>query len=430
AARILIASRPHAYQTANADRLPGFGVAQLVPLDRDRQKLLADTLLRQLPGEGSTAELMAAIDAAQVNDDMRENPLFLTLWVGLWRESRPRKLPATKAGLYRAAVDLLLSRWTRPKNPDPAVIKAIGVEPLKLRPVLEALACKTLTQQGEDFALKELLGLLDEAKGNPAGGFPRRMAIDEVDDYLERHAGILVAPRKRHYRFIHRSFQEHLAACELIHLTSPPNHPLEIPSDNLFPRGLLAKLQQDSSNWRNVARLAISELIAASRFADLRGLLEAMSEPYAEDGCSWPAVALLALEMVNDPELPELPERCAHVLRSAALRALHDVTAFPVPNERAAAGNALSRLGDPRPGVGINERDLPDIVWMSVPAGAFSMGSNDNDYDDEKPIHPVYLDAFEIAKYPVTNIQYACFVAAAHRKPPKHWGGATPPDGL
>ena len=428
AARILIASRPHAYKKEDTAPLPDFGVAQLVPLDRNRQELLADTLLRQLPGAGSTAALMKAIDAAQVNDDMRETPLFFTLWVGLWHVNRPKQLPATKAGLYRAAVDLLLSSWTRPKNPDPAVIDAIGVDPLKLRPVLEALACKTLTQQSEDFALSELLDLLDQAKDNPAGGFPQEMFIDRVDDYLERHAGILVAPRKRHYRFIHRSFQEHLAACELIHRTSPPSHPLEISSDNLFPDGLLAKLQQDSSNWRNVARLAISELVVARRFADLRELLEAMSEPYAEDGCSWPAVALLALEMVNDPEMPELPKRCAQVLRRAALRALHDVTSFPVPMERAIAGNALSRLGDPRPGVGINERGLPDILWMKVDAGEFPMGSNRN--KDEQPIHTVYLDAFEITKYPVTNSQYACFVAATGREPPKHWGGTIPPDGL
>ena len=428
AARILIASRPHAYKKEDTAPLPDFGVAQLVPLDRDRQELLADTLLRKLPGAGSTAALMKAIDAAQVNDDMRKTPLFFTLWVGLWHVNRPKQLPATKAGLYRAAVDLLLSSWTRPKNPDPAVIDAIGVDPLKLRPVLEVLACETLTQQGEDFALSKLLDLLDQAKDNSAVDFPREMRIDAVDDYLERHAGILVAPRKRHYRFIHRSFQEHLAACELIHRTSPPSHPREISSDNLFPDGLLAKLQQDSSNWRNVARLAISELVVARRLPDLWELLEAMSEPYAEDGCSWPAVALLALEMVNDPEMPELPERCSQVLRRAALRALHDATAFPVPMERAIAGNALSRLGDPRPGVGINKRGLPDILWMKVDAGEFPMGSNE--YGNEQPIHTVYLDEFEIAKYPVTNSQYACFVAATDHRAPRHWGGTTPPDGL
>jgi formylglycine-generating enzyme required for sulfatase activity len=56
------------------------------------------------------------------------------------------------------------------------------------------------------------------------------------------------------------------------------------------------------------------------------------------------------------------------------------------------------------------------------------MGSNAA--SDEKPIHSVDLDAFAIAKYPVTNSQYACFVAATGRKPPKHWGGRTPPDEL
>jgi formylglycine-generating enzyme required for sulfatase activity len=65
---------------------------------------------------------------------------------------------------------------------------------------------------------------------------------------------------------------------------------------------------------------------------------------------------------------------------------------------------------------------------MKVDAGEFPMGSNRN--KDEQPIHTVYLDAFEITKYPVTNSQYACFVAATGRRPPQHWGGTIPPDGL
>ena len=73
----------------------------------------------------------------------------------------PKRLPTTKAGLYRAAVDLLLWRWTRPKQPDPAVIVAIGVDPPALRPVLEALACKPLAQQGEDCPLAGMLALLE-----------------------------------------------------------------------------------------------------------------------------------------------------------------------------------------------------------------------------------------------------------------------------
>jgi formylglycine-generating enzyme required for sulfatase activity len=46
-------------------------------------------------------------------------------------------------------------------------------------------------------------------------------------------------------------------------------------------------------------------------------------------------------------------------------------------------------------------------------AGEFLMGSSDADANDsEKPVHPVYLDAFYMDKYPVTNEQYKVFLDA------------------
>ncbi len=44
-----------------------------------------------------------------------------------------------------------------------------------------------------------------------------------------------------------------------------------------------------------------------------------------------------------------------------------------------------------------------------IPAGEFIMGSNDGN-DDEKPIHKVYLDAYYIDKYEVTNAQFSEFL--------------------
>ena len=53
----------------------------------------------------------------------------------------------------------------------------------------------------------------------------------------------------------------------------------------------------------------------------------------------------------------------------------------------------------------------PNMVL--IPAGEFQMGSSDNDAeDDEKPIHIVYVDAFYIDKYEVTNAQYREFIDA------------------
>ena len=46
-----------------------------------------------------------------------------------------------------------------------------------------------------------------------------------------------------------------------------------------------------------------------------------------------------------------------------------------------------------------------------IPAGEFQMGSNDeNAYHDEQPVHTVFLEAFYMDKYPVTNEQYKTFV--------------------
>jgi len=69
----------------------------------------------------------------------------------------------------------------------------------------------------------------------------------------------------------------------------------------------------------------------------------------------------------------------------------------------------------------------PDIKWVDVRAGEFMMGSSDADIDailaecdiyeqewfkNEQPQHPVYLDAFRISKYEITNAQYAQCVRA------------------
>ena len=40
-----------------------------------------------------------------------------------------------------------------------------------------------------------------------------------------------------------------------------------------------------------------------------------------------------------------------------------------------------------------------------IPAGTFTMGS-DTRAADEKPMHKVYLDAYYIGKYEVTNAEY------------------------
>ena len=41
--------------------------------------------------------------------------------------------------------------------------------------------------------------------------------------------------------------------------------------------------------------------------------------------------------------------------------------------------------------------------------------------DDEKPVHRVWVDAFELAAHQVTNAEYGCFLAATGAAPPPQW---------
>jgi iron(II)-dependent oxidoreductase len=79
-------------------------------------------------------------------------------------------------------------------------------------------------------------------------------------------------------------------------------------------------------------------------------------------------------------------------------------------------------------------QEIPGMVY--VPAGEFTMGSSDKHiemylhmfiyrhpsrFENERPQHTVYLDAFYIDKYEVTNAQYGEFMAATGHPPPPYW---------
>jgi formylglycine-generating enzyme required for sulfatase activity len=55
-----------------------------------------------------------------------------------------------------------------------------------------------------------------------------------------------------------------------------------------------------------------------------------------------------------------------------------------------------------------------------IPAGWFWMGS-DHHYEWERPRHRVWLDPFEIARFPVTRREYAVFLAETSHSEPTGW---------
>ncbi|HEX2097129.1 MAG TPA: SUMF1/EgtB/PvdO family nonheme iron enzyme [Solirubrobacterales bacterium] len=60
---------------------------------------------------------------------------------------------------------------------------------------------------------------------------------------------------------------------------------------------------------------------------------------------------------------------------------------------------------------------------VTVKAGAYAIGASPTGfaYDNERPRHPVELPAFEIDRHPVTNGEYARFLAETGAEPPLYW---------
>jgi formylglycine-generating enzyme required for sulfatase activity len=171
------------------------------------------------------------------------------------------------------------------------------------------------------------------------------------------------------------------AALALVHMGREADAVLQ----ERIVRELLNRMDQGEERIRTAAALALGQMgheadpILLERL--LRDLVALAPEKnrWREVGLVLQGVDDRLLEILTDPDAPP---------------ALHD-----------AAAAALDRL------------------LVEVPAGEFMMSSEE--YDDEKPVHKVDLDTFYVARYPVTNAQWARFVAATGHKPPKHW-----PDGV
>jgi formylglycine-generating enzyme required for sulfatase activity len=154
----------------------------------------------------------------------------------------------------------------------------------------------------------------------------------------------------------------------------------------------------------------------------------------------WEETTLAALPMSKDPEgyvaklmehnLP-LAARCAispevkisEELKDQIRRELIGRTQDKKADLRAriAAGEALGLIGDPRFEKYQSEEGeclLPPMV--DIPAGTYPIGDNLSGFADESSAHKVELKAYQIGVYPVTNAEYAKFIAAGGYEN-EHW---------
>jgi formylglycine-generating enzyme len=67
-----------------------------------------------------------------------------------------------------------------------------------------------------------------------------------------------------------------------------------------------------------------------------------------------------------------------------------------------------------------NLMTIEEPLCVPIPAGYFLMGS-DQRQDEERPIHRIWVDAFEMAAFQVRNRDYKVFLEFTGHPAPKHW---------
>jgi formylglycine-generating enzyme required for sulfatase activity len=419
--RFLLTSRTYAWQR-QAWRLPGFAEAVLAPFSDEQIETFVDrwyahvSTLRK--GEMSAEEaqgratlLKYAIQHAPGLGELARRPLLLTLMSSLhaWRGG---SLPEKREQLYNDTLDLLLNVWEQPKivrnaqgdevvvhqavrewlqSPRDRLLKALerlGYEAHAGQPALEGTA---------DVPEAKLVQALWEIRGNPD------LRQERIVEFIRDRAGLLVPHGVGVYTFPHRTFQEYLAARYL--------------TEANWPETMATLVRAVPERWREVALLAAAKAARGASYA-VWGLVEALAPELPpedpEPRAGWAAFIGAAALVENNLHASVPRQHREKVARLQCwLVAVLERALLP-PVERAAAGNALAKLGDPRPGVGVDpETGLPDIIWCYVPHGPFVMGSQDDPmaWDDEQPQHTRDIPYdYWISRYPVTVAQFHPFV--------------------
>jgi len=345
-------------------------------------------------------ELLAATRGNPGIRRLATNPLLLTILALMKRQGVA--LPERRVELYQKYVETLLRHWNLARGLEGRPARELDlVETLKVLAPLALWMQETSPGHGlvrEGDLLRELERLYRERSDPDPEGAAQRFLADVRD-----HASLLLDRGGRQFGFIHLTFQEYLAAVALGRLAQ----------QSVLPVVDALVLRFGEPTWREVALLAVGYLgIVQQRDGAASKVLEellrrAPGEPGEPEAFAGEAVA----DVWPGGVTPECRERVLAALQAA----MGDARVSA--RWRAAAGDALARVGDPRPAV--MTVDGMEFCW--VPAGRFLMGSPDGDddaYPDECPAGEVELPyGYWLGRYPVTVAQFREYCETAGVEP-------------
>jgi formylglycine-generating enzyme required for sulfatase activity len=379
----------------------------------------------KLLGAGPSAVERAEADCAQLLEilalpeyqlgRMRElstNPLLLTILCIVFHQER--QLPTGRAELYAHCVRVLLEHWRRGlyATYDAKAAQSVLARMAWWMHQLQDRASAPLTELTDEAAR----GLADVAESSGMGR--------DGEEFVKRtreEAGILAMSGDGAGRcgFLHLSFQEYLAS-DYAASENQAEFLAQHASESWWREVALLSLRGSRSYCDSFFRALLAAGVAENN-ADLfdRCLTEALhpvAAPFLEalrTAAGKPVGAILRLVRGLVKKMPtEERQELEQICRVAAKSSDAQSVSF--------AQEILSELGVSLPKIGprtyLHQRT--GITFIEIPAGEFQMGEN--------PSHLVRLTKpFWLAKYPVTNSQYALFLlsmsAKGKKSQPDYW---------
>ncbi|HLP47482.1 MAG TPA: SUMF1/EgtB/PvdO family nonheme iron enzyme, partial [Candidatus Kapabacteria bacterium] len=369
----LLTSRPHGIDAGIMSYL-GEYLCDIEYLDKKKINEFISNLLKVVSRQNvdyarvSVTEMISDIKFHKHADVFTRNPLFLTALCFFYLENG-KQLPIQRADLYDSIIRNFLSRRFNDLS-DPEKVTRIEDYLKHLAFLMQEQDRKIIEVGKAKELLKEYFPHKDESPSH------YKIRIDNLYAEIEPRCGLLKCTCEAELEFIHSTFQEFMAAWHMLYTDTDYKKYLKNSGWHetiLFYTSLISREHKERAN------LMVNEFLS--------------NPPNDTDGTQ--KLWLLGAKVLRDIQPNRRDSKVIYLAREKMKTILESEAPL---EERFEAGEILGILGDDR------IKSYPIVVN----GGAFFRGSNK--YKWEKPSGNIDLDGFMMAKYPVTNTEFACFI--------------------
>lgn len=436
--KIVVTSRPAGYSGWTLD---GFEVLHIRPLSSDEAAKLAYSYYIAAGEDEEESDVLTRkliVEIERLPDRIREYPLFICLLTSLFRDKEVA-FPAKRGGLLQVSLDTLLGPWTTKRHEGKTLQDILNCTPEQIVKCLANISFRAMNDIGingnidtPDVPIGMALEVFYELLGE-------HINLTQVIDYIGCQAGIWTSPASMQLRFVHRLFQEYLAALSISDCDDRIEKMKCLVQENFVLWHEVTLLFADILyNRRNneVLLLFVEQLLNVAD--ELPENDDITKHSHLECGTNKADIIALVAEIIVDEEFHTFSSIKSSKSYKYCIESLQESLTKQYLNggQRRLVGEALDELGEPRVGVGLDKNgEIPVFCWERIPEADFWMGTGENEEEEirkiavtnawnierERPRHKVHVMGFDISRYPVTHSQFRAFVLAEDGYTDDNW---------